>query len=179
MKNDSCLLVLFHVWCWDVWKPSEVLPGVYGHHQKVLLECLEVIRSTSKHSTANNQNRTNRQFLFTIIYLSVSCLEKGVYSETLCMICVDLLKLDFDWLMVAYIVLLSARSLEQTQCTGRSFYTSDQLFYSAFFWVEYPLKWCTYSTGMAGATWNCSRLGASSVYTIQPCTISLHAKPHT
>ena len=31
---------------------------------------------------------------------------------------------------------------------------------------------------MAGATWNCSRLSASSVYTIQPCTMSLHAKPH-
>ena len=39
-------------------------------------------------------------------------------------------------------------------------------FYSAFF--EYPPKWCTYSAGMARATWNCSRLGASSVYTIQP-----------
>ena len=31
-------------------------------------------------------------------------------------------------------------------------------------------KWCTYSAGMAGATWNCCRLGASSVYTIQSCT---------
>ena len=41
-------------------------------------------------------------------------------------------------------------------------------FYSAFF--EYPPKWCIYSAGMAGATWNCSHLGASSVYTIQPCT---------
>ena len=35
------------------------------------------------------------------------------------------------------------------------------------------------SAGMAGATWNCSHLGASYVYTIQPCTMSLHAKPHT
>ena len=50
-------------------------------------------------------------------------------------------------------------------------------FYSAFF--EYPPKWCTYSAGMAGTTWNCSRLGANPVYTIQPCTMSLHAKPHT
>ena len=31
---------------------------------------------------------------------------------------------------------------------------------------------------MASATWNCSHLGASSVYSIQPCTMSLHAKPH-
>ena len=41
------------------------------------------------------------------------------------------------------------------------------MFYSAFF--EYQPKWCTYSAGMAGATWNCSHLGASPVYTIQPC----------
>ena len=40
-------------------------------------------------------------------------------------------------------------------------------FYSMFF--EYPLMWCTYSAGMAGATWNCCCLSASSVYTIQPC----------
>ena len=33
---------------------------------------------------------------------------------------------------------------------------------------------CTYSAGMAGATWNCCRLGASSVYTIQPCTVLLY-----
>ena len=32
---------------------------------------------------------------------------------------------------------------------------------------------------MAGATWNCSRLGASPVYTMRPCTMSLQAKPHT
>ena len=35
-------------------------------------------------------------------------------------------------------------------------------FYSAF--VLYPLKWCTYSTGMAGATWNCCPLGMFCVY---------------
>ena len=35
---------------------------------------------------------------------------------------------------------------------------------------EYPLKWCSYSAGMAGATWNCSHLSASSAYTIQPFT---------
>ena len=34
-------------------------------------------------------------------------------------------------------------------------------FYSALF--EYPLKWCTYSAGMAGATWNCCNLGAFCV----------------
>ena len=67
-------------------------------------------------------------------------------------------------------------SLEQTHCACMWFYMSDQL-YSAFF--EYPPKWCTYSDGMAGATWNCSRLSASLVYTIQPCSVSLHAKPHT
>ena len=29
---------------------------------------------------------------------------------------------------------------------------------------EYPPKWCTYSAGMAGATWNCCRLGAFCVH---------------
>ena len=53
-------------------------------------------------------------------------------------------------------------------------------FYSAFlFYFLYPPKWCTYSAGMAGATRNRCLLGTSSVYTIQPCTMSLHAKPHT
>ena len=53
-------------------------------------------------------------------------------------------------------------------------------FYSAFF--EYPPKWCTYSAGMAGATRICCQkesILVRSVYTIQPCTVSLHAKPHT
>ena len=52
-------------------------------------------------------------------------------------------------------------------------------FYNAFF--ESLPKWCTYSAGMDSAIWNCSRLGASSVYTvytIQPCTVSLHVKSH-
>ena len=77
-----------------------------------------------------------------------------------------------DWLMIAYSPLSWADSLRLY--VGSAWVTS---FYSAFF--EYPPKWCTYSAGMAGATWNCSRLGASPVYTIQPCTMSLHAKPHT
>ena len=81
-----------------------------------------------------------------------------------------------DWLMITYIVLFSALLSRLTALAcGSTWVTS--FFYSAFF--EYPPKWCTYSAGMAGATWNCSHLGASSVYTIQPCTMSLHAKPHT
>ena len=35
-------------------------------------------------------------------------------------------------------------------------------FYCAFY--EYPPKWCTYSTGMACATWNCCHLGAFCVH---------------
>ena len=31
----------------------------------------------------------------------------------------------------------------------------------------------------SGVKWNCRHFGACSVYTIQPCTTSLHAKPHT
>ena len=35
-------------------------------------------------------------------------------------------------------------------------------FYSVFF--ECPPKWCAYSTGMAGATWNCCRRSVLCVY---------------
>ena len=89
--------------------------------------------------------------------------------------CLDWL---IDWLMITYIALFSALLSRLTALAyGSTCVTSFFFFNSAFF--EYPPKWCTYSAGMAGATWNCSRLGASSVYTIQPCTMSLHAKPHT
>ena len=49
-----------------------------------------------------------------------------------------------------------------------------------YFFFKYPPKWCTYSAGMALA-WphETAAISASSVYTIQPCTMSLHAKPHT
>ena len=63
-------------------------------------------------------------------------------------------------------------TLKQTHCVRMRFY-EWLAFYSAFF--EYPPKWCTYSAGMAV---NCSHLGASSMHTIQPCSMSLHAKPH-
>ena len=82
-----------------------------------------------------------------------------------------------DWLIDDHLYSAILRSLEQTHCARLWFYMSDKLCIARFF--EYPPKWCTYSAGRAGATWNCSRLGASSVYTIQPCTMSLHAKPHT
>ena len=37
----------------------------------------------------------------------------------------------------------------------------DSTWVAGFLWrfFEYPPKWCTYSTGIAGATWNCCRLG--------------------
>ena len=80
-----------------------------------------------------------------------------------------------DWLMIAYIALFSALLSRLTALVcGSAWVTS---FYSSFF--EYQAKWCTYSAGMADSTWNCSRLVTSPVYTIQPCTMSLHAKPHT
>ena len=82
----------------------------------------------------------------------------------------------FDWLIDDHLYSTILRSLEQTHCARLWFYMSDKLFIARFF--EYPPKWCTYSAGMAGATWNCSHLGTSSVYAIQPCTMSLHAKPH-
>ena len=67
--------------------------------------------------------------------------------------------------MFAYIALFSAL-LSRLTALGSTWVTS---FIARFF--EYPPKWCTYSAGMAGATWNCCRLGARSVYTIQPCHI--------
>ena len=71
----------------------------------------------------------------------------------------------FDWLMIAYIALFSALLSRLTALAcGATWVTS---FLERVF--EYPPKWCTYSAGMAGATWNCSRFGVSSVYTIQPC----------
>ena len=82
-----------------------------------------------------------------------------------------------DWLIDDRLYSAILHSLEQTHCACMWFYMSALAFYSAFF--EYPLKWCSYSTGMVGAIWSCCHLGASSVYTIQPCTMSLHAKPHT
>ena len=89
----------------------------------------------------------------------------------------DILIILIDWLMFAYIVLFSALLSRLTALAcGSTWVTS---FIAHFFFLEYPPKWCTYSAGRAGATWNCSRLGASPVYTIQPCSMSLHAKPHT
>ena len=81
-----------------------------------------------------------------------------------------------DWLMITYIALFSALLSRLTALAcGSTWVTS--FFIARFF--EYPPKWWTYSADMAGATWNCSHLGTSSVYAIQPCTMSLHAKPHT
>ena len=79
-----------------------------------------------------------------------------------------------DWLMTAYTALFSALLSRLTALAGGSTWVTS--FYSAFL---KNISWCTYSAGMAGTTWNCSRLGASPVYTIQPCTMSLHTKPHT
>ena len=58
------------------------------------------------------------------------------------------------WLIDVRLYSAILRSLEQTHCARMWF-----LFYSAFF--EYPPKWCA---GMAGATWNCCRLGAFCVH---------------
>ena len=91
-----------------------------------------------------------------------------------------------QWLMITYWYSAILRSLEQTHCARLVFLHEWQAFYSAFFVVVFCFVFnihrsglLTHGAGMAGATWNCSHLGASSVYTIQPCTMSLHAKPHT
>ena len=44
-------------------------------------------------------------------------------------------------------------------------------------WITTEVVTALLSCYMAGATWNCCRLGSSSVYTIQPCT-SLQGHSH-
>ena len=61
-----------------------------------------------------------------------------------------------------YIALIS--SLEQTHCARMWLDISEKLFIARFFFFfKYPPNWCTYSADMAGATWNCCRLGAFCV----------------
>ena len=80
-------------------------------------------------------------------------------------------------LMITYIALFSA-VLSRLTALACGFYMSDTLFFlERIFLISTEVVYL--SAGMAGATWNCSRLGASYVYTIQPCIMSLHAKPHT
>ena len=64
----------------------------------------------------------------------------------------------------------SCRGLKSLVCTANR----AVLFLQRVF--ENPPKWSTYSAGMAGATGNCCRLGESSVYTIQPCTMQSHIR---
>ena len=81
-----------------------------------------------------------------------------------------------DWLMIAYIALFSAlltSRLTALACDSTWVTSFLRRVFLIFTEVMYL------STGMAGARWNCCRLGASFVYTIQPCSMSLHAKPHT
>ena len=89
-------------------------------------------------------------------------------SLSLCTVCTWWL-VYFDF----YTALFSA--LEQTRCACMWFY-EWLAFYSAF--LNMHRSGVPTGAGMAGATWNCCCLSASSVYTIQPCTVSLHAKPH-
>ena len=49
------------------------------------------------------------------------------------------------------------------------------------FWISTKVVTVLFGCYTTSATWNCCRLGAYSVYTIQPCssyTVSLHWKPH-
>ena len=80
-----------------------------------------------------------------------------------------------DWLMIAYIALFSALLSRLTALACCSTWVIGFL---ALFLNIHQSGVPSYSAGMAGATWNCSRLGARSVYTIQPCSVWLHAKPH-
>ena len=69
--------------------------------------------------------------------------------------------------MFAYIALFSALLSRLTALAcGSTWVTS---FVAHFLLLN--IKWCTYSSGMAGATWNCSRLGANlcTPYNHAPC----------
>ena len=68
------------------------------------------------------------------------------------------------------------RSLEQTHCAHVWFYMSDWLFIVRFLNIHR-------SGVLTALAWlgphETAAICASSVYTIQPCSMSLHAKPHT
>ena len=68
--------------------------------------------------------------------------------------------------MIAYIALFSALLSRLTAFAWGSTWVTSLV--ALFFFFDYPPRWYTYSAGMAGATWNCSRLSTSPVYTIQP-----------
>ena len=65
-----------------------------------------------------------------------------------------------------YIALFAA--LEQTHSLAYDSIWLTSFLFCFYIYIqcvfEYPPKWCTYSAGMAGATWNCSRLGAFCVH---------------
>ena len=126
----------------------------------------------------NSRKRKTSHYLYRVLLLCAVFLWVQIIQCLGFLMCTQMLMHVIDWLMIAYIALFSAllSRLIALAC-GSAWVTS---FVARFCFVfEYPPKWCTYSAGMAGATSNCSRLGASPVYTIQPCSMSLYAKPHT
>ena len=72
-----------------------------------------------------------------------------------------------DWLMITYLALFSALLSRLTALACGS--TGVTSFSVRVFWISTEVVYL--SAGMADATWNCSHLGASSVYTINhaPC----------
>ena len=87
------------------------------------------------------------------------------------------------WLMITYIALFSALLSRLTALAYDSTWVTG--FLQRVFWISTEVVCLSTKAAdremfsMAGATWNCCRFGESSVYTIQSCTMSLHAKPHT
>ena len=68
--------------------------------------------------------------------------------------------LAFCWLLLYSAILRSrADSLRSILHEWIAF-----IFYFLYRVFEYPPKWCTYSAGMAGATWNCCHLGTFCVH---------------
>ena len=87
-----------------------------------------------------------------------------VYSGNMCLNCF------MGWIWLIDDLLIWCYSPLSSRLTALA---CDSTWVTSFLWClfEYPPKWCTYSAGMAGATWNCCRLSTISVYSIQPCSI--------
>ena len=82
---------------------------------------------------------------------------------------VEYLEVSTSCLTMATAALFSAS--EHTHCTLVVCYSEWMtVALHSVFWASTEVVTALYSCYMTGAMWNCCRLGACSVYTIQPCT---------
>ena len=102
-----------------------------------------------------------------------------------CMLCVAVTNHVIIIIIIDHFNIALFSAFEQTHCAHVASCSKwvTILFYSSCFYFIFIFLFCLniHRSGVltaifgcytAGATWNCCRLGASSVYTIQPCTSS-------